>query len=156
MNKSRYISDRLREVMLDGRWVANTNYHAALEHVSREMALHRIGSLNTIALLTFHINYYIAGLLRVLDGGPLDIRDKYSFDMPPVVTDEDWNNLKDKFFADAAQFVAKVASLTDDQLEAPFIDEKYGSCLRNMDAMIEHCYYHLGQIVLIRKILENG
>jgi len=156
MNKSRYTSDRLREVLLDGRWVANTNYHAALEHVSREIALHRIGSLNTIAILTFHINYYIAGLLRVLDGGPLDIRDKYSFDMPPVVTDEDWNNLKDKFFADAAQFVEKVASLTDDQLEAPFIDEKYGSCLRNMDAMIEHCYYHLGQIILIRKILENG
>lgn len=156
MNKSRYISDRLREVLLDGRWVANTNYHAALENVSREMALHRIGHLNTIALLTFHINYYIAGLLRVLDGGPLDIRDKYSFDMPPVVTDEDWSNLKDKFFAEATQFVEKIALLTDDQLEAPFVDEKYGSYLRNMDAMIEHCYYHLGQIVLIKKMLEDG
>jgi hypothetical protein len=25
----------------------------------------------------------------------------------------------------------------------------------NIDAMIEHCYYHLGQIVLIKKLLKN-
>lgn len=29
-----------------------------------------------------------------------------------------------------------------------------GTFLRNMDAMIEHAYYHLGQIVLIKKLLH--
>jgi|694.fasta_scaffold29777_10 hypothetical protein len=29
------------------------------------------------------------------------------------------------------------------------------SLIKNMDAMIKHCYCHLGQIVLIKKILKN-
>jgi hypothetical protein len=37
-----------------------------------------------------------------------------------------------------------------------FVDEKYGTYLRNIEAMIEHSYYHLGQIVLIRKILSGN
>jgi len=35
----------------------------------------------SIAALTFHINYYVAGVLNVFQGGKLEIRDKYSFDM---------------------------------------------------------------------------
>ena len=34
-----------------------------------------------------------------------------------------------------------------------FVDEKYGTFQRNIEAMIEHSYYHLGQIVLIKKML---
>jgi hypothetical protein len=40
-------------------------------------------------------------------------------------------------------------------MQQPFVNEKYGSLQRNIDAMIEHSYYHLGQIVLIRKIIAN-
>ena len=36
-----------------------------------------------------------------------------------------------------------------------FVDEKYGTYLRNIDGMIEHAYYHLGQVVLIKKLLEG-
>jgi hypothetical protein len=32
-------------------------------------------------------------------------------------------------------------------------DEQYGTWQRNLEAVIEHSYYHLGQIILIRKMI---
>jgi len=40
--------------------------------------------------------------------------------------------------------------LTDD-----FTDEKYGTYQRNLIGILEHSYYHLGQIVLIKKLLKT-
>jgi len=45
--------------------------------------------------------------------------------------------------------------MTEDKLESPFADGKYGTYQRNIDVMIEHTYYHLGQVILIKKLLEN-
>ena len=144
---------RFREVLSDGQWVAGTNYKAQLSGLSWQQATSKTGPFNTIAALTFHIHYYIAGMLQVFQGGPLAIRDKYSFNMPPVQSQQDWEQLLDKFWSDAEKFAALAGQMTDEKLQAVFVDEKYGSYQRNMDAMIEHCYYHLGQIVLLRKML---
>ena len=38
--------------------------------------------------------------------------------------------------------------------DQPFIDAKYGTFLRNIEGVIEHSYYHLGQISLIRKLIS--
>jgi hypothetical protein len=43
--------------------------------------------------------------------------------------------------------------MEDALLDQPFVDEKYGSYLRNIEGVIEHSYYHLGQISLIRKMI---
>ena len=96
MNASQLLANRLREVILNGTWIANTNWKAQLDAVNWQQATTKTGSLNTIALLTFHIHYYIAGILQVLEGGTLDIRDKYSFDMPPVESQDDWAALRDR------------------------------------------------------------
>ena len=38
-------------------------------------------------------------------------------------------------------------------LAQTFVYEKYGSYLRNIEGVIEHSYYHLGQVSLIRKMI---
>ena len=43
----------------------------------------------------------------------------------------------------------------DEKLDEPFVKEQYGSCRRNIEGMIEYCYYHLGQISLIKKLLSS-
>ncbi len=149
------LSSRLREVLLDGHWVANTNFQEKLSDVTREQATQKIGSLNTIAALTFHVNYYLGGIINVFNGGELEIRDKYSFDMPPITSEEDWKIMVDKFLKNAEEFVDHVAEMTEDKLNENFVDAKYGSYQRNIEAMIEHCYYHLGQISLIKKMINQ-
>ncbi|HMR45077.1 MAG TPA: DUF1572 domain-containing protein, partial [Saprospiraceae bacterium] len=90
---------------------------------------------------------------QVLEGGTLDIRDKYSFDMPPVESQEDWEKMLDKMWRDAERFADLVEQLPEEKLQSPFVDEKYGTYQRNIDGMIEHCYYHLGQITLLKKMI---
>lgn len=147
------LASRFREVILNGTWIANTNFKDQLSDVTWEQATQKVGSLNTIAALTSHIDYYIAGILKVLKGGTLDIRDRFSFDFPPVQSQEDWEVVKNQLWDDAEEFGRLVGQLTGEMLEADFVDPKYGSYHRNIDAMIEHSYYHLGQVVLIRKLL---
>ncbi|MEG2310345.1 MAG: DUF1572 domain-containing protein, partial [Chryseobacterium sp.] len=77
MSTTSQLSKRFREVLLDGKWIANTNFKEQLSDVTWEQATTKIDSLNTIAMLTFHIDYYIAGLVNVFEGGDLEIKDKF-------------------------------------------------------------------------------
>lgn len=153
MKRSLVIANRLREVLLNGHWIANTNYKEQLSNVNREQATQRVHSLNTIAALIFHINYYLSGLMQVFNGGKLEISDKYSFDLSPIHSEADWNKLVNEFLNNSETFASQVENFSDDMLDMPFVDEKYGTYLRNIEGVIEHCYYHLGQISLIKKMI---
>jgi hypothetical protein len=153
MKKTEFLATRLREVLLNGKWIANTNFKEQLENINWEQATKKVDSLNTIALLTFHINYYLQGLLQVFEGGPLEIRDKYSFDMPEIKSESDWNKLVNTFLSNAKLFANKVEQMDESKLEQPFVDKKYGNYWRNIEGVIEHSYYHLGQVSLIKKTI---
>lgn len=156
MSTALQLAKRFREVLLDGLWIANTNFRDQLSDVTWEQAVTRVGSLNTIAMLTFHIDYYIAGLIQVFEGGPLEIKDKFSFDLPPVESQEQWESLLNRLLSDAEKFAVLLEQMPDVTMNEPFADEKYGTYLRNIDGMIEHCYYHLGQITLIKKLVISN
>jgi uncharacterized damage-inducible protein DinB len=154
-NRNTTLASRLREVLLDGHWIANTNYKEQLESINWKQAIQKVDNLNTIAALTFHINYYMEGLLNVLNGGKLEISDKYSFVLPEIKTEEDWNQLLNRFLTNAENFANKVEQMDDAIFDQPFVDEKYGSYLRNIEGVIEHSYYHLGQVSLLRKMITQ-
>lgn len=156
MTRSVYMAQRLREVWLSGRWIANTNYRELLSDLSREEATTCVAPWNTIAALTFHIRYYMVGISAVLDGGPLSIRDQYSFDLPPIAAEADWQAMVQSFFHYAETVSLQVEALPDEQWDAVFTDEKYGTYLRNIEGMIEHSYYHMGQIALLKKLIRLG
>ena len=153
MSTTSQLSKRFREVLLDGKWIANTNFKEQLSDVTWEQATTKIDSLNTIAMLTFHIDYYIAGLVNVFEGGDLEIKDKFSFDLPPIESQEQWENLLNKLWQDSEKFATLLEQMPNSKLDEVFVDEKYGTYLRNIDGMIEHSYYHLGQVTLIKKMI---
>lgn len=155
MSLSNYTAKRFSEVLLNGDWIAGTNFKDQLHNISWEEATKKIGSLNTIAVLTFHINYYIEGILQVLNGNTLEIKDKYSFNAPSISSQKDWDKLRNTLLVNAERFTSKIAHLSDNTLQQIFEQEKYGTYQRNLDAMIEHSYYHLGQIVIIKKMLAT-
>jgi hypothetical protein len=150
---STQIANQFRDVLLHGTWVA-TNYKTQLSDVNWEQATSKVDSLNTIADLTFHIDYYIAGLVQVFQGGSLDIKDKYSFDAPPMTSQTDWEQRLQKLWSNAETFANLIEQMDDSTMMEPFVEEKYGNNYINIQAMIEHCYYHLGQIVLIKKLMQ--
>ena len=156
MNTSQQLAQRFREVLLNGTWIASTNYKDQLQNLDLKVATTRIGDHNTIAILAQHIHYYINGVKNVLHGGTLDISDRFSFDFAPMETQAQWDTFLTRLWNDAEEFAVLTEQLSETQLYSCFVDEKYGTYMRNIDAMIEHAYYHLGQIVLIKKLQNTS
>ena len=69
---------------------------------------------------------------------------------------KDWETFLLRFWNDAETFAAMIEQMPDEKLKQVFVDEKYGTYQRNIDGMIEHSYYHLGQIVLLKKMIANN
>ncbi|MFZ1749936.1 MAG: DUF1572 domain-containing protein, partial [Saprospiraceae bacterium] len=62
MTLSQQLSKQINDLFLSGQWIGtNLNLKAQLDDVDVVMANTRYESLNTIALLAFHINYYLEG-----------------------------------------------------------------------------------------------
>lgn len=112
-------------------------------------------SFNTIAALIFHIHYYFEAVLKVFKGGPLEAHDRYSFDLPEMNSESDWQALLARVWTDAEELASLIGQFPDSRLEEDFADPKYGSYFRNICGLAEHSHYHLGQIVLIRKLLTE-
>jgi uncharacterized damage-inducible protein DinB len=153
MENGSQLAKRLREAILNGTWIANTNYKDQLTGLDWQTATLSMNGSNSIALLAQHIHYYIDGINSVFKGGPLTIKDKYSFDFPPIASQVSWETFLQKLWDDTEAFATFVEQMPEEKLGQVFVDEKYGTFRRNIEAMIEHSYYHLGQIVLIKKIL---
>lgn len=152
MNLPAQLAKHLKDVHFGGNWTSS-NLKDNLTDVNWQQATTQVHSFNTIATLVYHVNYYISAVLKVLQGEPLEAGDKYSFDLPPIESQRDWDNLLDKTFADAETFTLLIEQLPEHKLWENFTDEKYGTYYRNIQGIIEHTHYHLGQIALIKKIL---
>ncbi len=153
MKKTQELANRLREVVLNGTWVANTNFKDQLEYSDWKISTSKVDSVNTISLLAQHVHYYINGVSNVFRGGDLEIKDTYSFDFPPIESQQQWTEFLSKFWEDTENLALLIEQTPVEQLTANFVDQKYGTYERNINGIIEHCYYHLGQIVLLKKIL---
>lgn len=154
MNQTALLAKHIRDVHFGGNWTW-VNLKQTLEDITLEQATAKIHSCNTIAALTFHINYYVNAIMNVLKGTPLNAHDKYSFDVPVLNTQQEWEALRDKVLTEAEQLAALVEQLPDEKLPQVFVEEKYGSYNRNLLGLIEHTHYHLGQIAILKKIIQQ-
>jgi hypothetical protein len=155
MNLTGQIAKHFRDVYFGGNWTS-VNLKKTLADTTWQQATTPIYSFNTIAALVYHMNYFVSAVLKVLQGGPLDAHDKFSFDLSPIQSQEDWEKLLIKTWTDAENFAVLVEQLPETKLWEDFTDKKYGNYYSNIHGIIEHNHYHLGQIVLVKKILVHA
>jgi hypothetical protein len=153
MHLSHQLAKHLRDVFFGGNWTS-VNLRQSLEGVGWQQATTKVHGLNPIAALVFHIGYYVQAVLDVASGTALTASDKFSFDLPAMGSEDNWIDLQQRTFASAEALAAALEKLDDRQLPETFADPKYGSWLRNILGLIEHTHYHLGQIVVVRKMLD--
>jgi hypothetical protein len=148
------IAKHMREVFLGGNWTYS-NLKDNLDGVSWKEATIQIHDLNTIATLVNHMTYYVKAVNKVLAGEPLVAKDELSFDHPPIHSQKDWEDMVDAIWPELDVFVSRIEKLPEDLLWKDFTDTKYGIYYRNLNGIIEHTHYHLGQIALLKKILRQ-
>lgn len=154
MNLSAQIAKHFREIHFGGNWTVSS-MRDILADVNWQEATTQVASFNTIATLVFHTNYFVEAVLKVLQGGELDANDKFSFDHPPIHSAEDWEQMLNKSWKEAEQAAALIEALPEEKLGSFFVKEKYGNYYRNLHGIIEHTHYHLGQIVVIKKLIRE-
>lgn len=150
---SKNLANQLRQVHFGGNWTA-VNLKDTLADVDLATALKKLEGYNTIATLVFHINYFLEVVIPVLQGGPLVGKDSLSFDHPPLNTEDDWQVMVANSLERAEELASLIEKFPDNRLANEFFDPKYGSYYRNFSGIVEHTHYHLGQIVIIKKMLK--
>lgn len=154
MQTIRHIVKHLREFYLGGNWTASS-LTAQLNDITWQEATLKRYDFHTIAELVYHMNYYVEATLKVLQGQPLDAHDDFSFDCPQINSADDWNYLTTKIFTDAKAFSDLIEKLPEKTLWQDIADPKYGDYYRNIQGILEHNHYHLGQIVLLKKLIRE-
>jgi hypothetical protein len=59
-------------------------------------------------------------------------------------------------WSDAEHFAKLVEEFPENQWTTDFVEKKLGSYYSNVLGLIEHTHYHLGQIVILKKIIERS
>jgi acyl-CoA-binding protein len=155
MSLSKQIANYVRDIYFGKNWT-NSNIKEKLEDVDWMQAITIVNSYNTTAMLVFYTSYYLIGIMNILKGGTLDIRDRFSYELSPIKSAEDWQELKNKSFDEAEEYARLIEEMPDDKFWENFVKEEYGNYYRNIHGSIEHLYYHFGQIILIEQsILEE-
>jgi uncharacterized damage-inducible protein DinB len=154
MTLTAQIAKHIREFYAGENWTGS-NLKQHLADLTWQQATTPVYSFNTIADLVYHINYYVGAIVVVFQGGALEARDEFSFFSPPIRSRNDWEKLLDKAWNDAEILASLVEQMPVTRLWEDFSQGKYGNYYHNIHGFIEHSYYHLGQIVLIKKLLAT-
>jgi hypothetical protein len=86
LQTTQHLAKHLHDVYFGGNWTVS-NLKDQLSDVGWEQAITKVADINTIATLTYHIHYFVKVLNQVLEGGPLEGNDKFSFSHPPIASE---------------------------------------------------------------------
>lgn len=150
MNTFQHLAKHFNEVYFGGNWTCS-NLKDTLQDVNIQEANEKIADFNTILCLSYHIHYYVSVQLSFLKGAPIHASDEMSFKHPEILVEQDWIKFKEHMLKEAEEFVSYIASIDESNVNSPFIAEQYGTYFRNINGLIEHTHYHLGQIALLKK-----
>lgn len=149
------IALHLRQLSTGGNWTW-VNFQDLLQDVTFEEAQKQLPGFNSIAVLSFHIRYFVKAVQLVVDQQPFEVHDKYSFNLPQPFGPEDWEALRRDLVHSLQHLSESLANQDDALLSQTFVLEKYGTWHRNLLGLLEHSHYHMGQIAILKKLYRSG
>jgi hypothetical protein len=151
MSTTKLLAKHFKEVYFGGNWTSS-NLKETLDDITVDEANFKIADFNTILCLSYHIHYFVVVQTTFLKGLEVKASDKLSFNHPEINDEIEWQEYKNKLLNEAAELIQLLEKLDDDILLFDFIAPQYGNYFRNINGLIEHTHYHLGQINLIKKL----
>ena len=145
------IAQHLLAVHTGNNWT-EVDLSGILEDVTAEEALTvTAASPNTIASLLHHITYWNRLMIRRIKGVETAIPASNGYDIPANMN---WLDLKDDNIASAHELAAAIREFDASKLVQPILPG-YSTAYKNLQGTVEHVHYHLGQIVIIKKLLRQ-
>ena len=155
MSIAQQLSKHVHQVYFGGNWT-EVNLKDTLSHITLATATQKRDGFNTILALSYHIHYFTKIQLRVLEEGILDGKDSLSFQHPDMTSESEWQEFQNSIWTDVERFTELLSVLPDSSVNQDFTDKKYGTYFTNILGLIEHTHYHLGQIMILKKLIEKN
>lgn len=153
MKITELIAQHITEVFEGNNWtdvniadtIADIDHHEATT-VSK-------ASYNTIAALLHHLSFYNEVVSMRLLGIDPEIDEINGFNVPAIRNEHDWQQLKDAVFASAKNLADAVQKFPEERIHDLTVT-CHSTYYKTLHGIAEHAHYHLGQIVLIKKLVR--
>lgn len=150
------IAQHIYEVHFGGNW-SEIDIKGVLQDVSFSEAITKTpASPNTIADILYHISFYSNITIQRLNGENPKIKKSNGFDLEPLQTETEWEQLKNANLNAASALSDKVKMLDEQLLQQPVVEGYDMTYYKALHGVAEHAYYHLGQIVILKNVLKNN
>ena len=134
-------------------WIG-VNIKEALQGVDAALAVKSINNhSNSIWLLVFHLTYWRTSVINRLNGSlePPPFKD---FALPDELNEENWKQTLLDFENAYHQLRSTILHFKEEQLHKPSPKPEQ-TFYQLMMGCLQHDAYHLGQIILIKKVLDK-
>ncbi|PSL21480.1 DinB family protein [Chitinophaga ginsengisoli] len=155
MNILTQISTHLLDTLEGENWT-DINVMDSLKDVTvQEATLKTKASPNTIASLVNHLIYWNRVMIQRINGIKVNIPDVNGFDVPNLTSEQDWTNLKNELVTSTYELANAIRTVDENRLEEPILPD-HSAIYKSLHGMVEHLHYHLGQIVILKKLIKAG
>ena len=154
MKLTSLIAGHIRDVYEGDNWTAVTIAETIGDLTFEEAIAVTPASANSIAAILYHVKFYNDVVKQRLGGINPYINDANGFDMAELKNQDDWKKLKE----DARQSFINLATATENFPEERLNETSptgTSSYYYNLHGIAEHAHYHLGQMVLLKKLIRK-
>lgn len=123
-----------------------------LSDLTVEETLNKIGNSHTIAELVEHMITWRQFVVKKLEGDALyDVTEAENFRSVSTITEKDWKATLERLQLSQDTLLSLLKSITDEKLNE-IVGKRDYNYYTLLHGIIQHDIYHLGQIVLMRKL----
>lgn len=155
MKISSHIAQHLLDVYTGGNWTEVSLAQTIAGISLQEAVTVTPASPNSIAAIIHHLDFWNRVMIQRLQGIQPEIPEANGFDVPVLNTDADWKRLVKATLASASELAVAISHTEDSQLEQPIVGGS-ASVYKNVQGTVEHIHYHLGQIVILKKLAAKS
>ena len=154
MYTTEQIAQHLVEVHEGGNWT-EVDLHTTLADVTyKEAVTQTPASLNTIAALLHHLTFWNRVMIRRIHGIVVPDAPDNGFAMKPLTDEAAWQALQADNQQSVTELAAAIRSVPEARLPEAIVPGQ-SSTYKNLQGTVEHVHYHLGQIVLLKKLIRH-
>jgi len=154
MKITEHIAQYITDVHEGGNWT-EVNIKDTLADVGYKEAttVTRVSN-NSIAAMVYHISFYNDVVMQRLSGNDPVLSESNGFDMAAIKNEDDWIKLKERNIQSAQQLASAVREFPEEKI-FEHTSTGHATHYKTLHGISEHAHYHLGQIVLLKKLIRQ-
>ena len=153
MNITSLIAQHLIDAHEGNNWTEVSIADTLKDVTAEEAATLTKASPNTIASLLHHITFWNRVMIQRMQGINVKIDAHNGYHVPSLQTEEDWLQLKVENNISSHELAAAMSGFDEAKLSEPLVAGG-SSAYKNFQGAVEHIHYHIGQMVILKKLIR--